>query len=97
MYRQKQSERAKNHLSEETKVGLDEKKDDEFSKLSEAMRLKGADPAQKVVIESIRDAIKESGREIDQLADTVPFATEKTIATSLGVETPLLQVIELMI
>ena len=49
------------------------------------------------MIDSILEAIKQSGREFDQLADTVPFATEKIIATSLGLETPLLQVLGLMI
>ena len=53
-YRQKQSERAKNHLSKETKVGLDEKKDQAFAELKQKMKAKGADPVQRKVIERIQ-------------------------------------------
>ena len=46
-FRQKQSERAKNHKSEETKVGLDDQRKEIQKELKAKMKGKGADEDQK--------------------------------------------------
>ena len=100
-FRQKQSERAKNHLSGETKVGLDEKRDKAIEKLKEEMKGKGADPEQVALIESIKRVVRESAEDNDvQMEDdpdSIPFVTEKNVSTHLGEEKSMQEVLELMI
>ena len=129
-FRQKQSERAKNHLSEETKTGIDDKREEAMDKLKEQMRLKGADPIQQELIDKIRYAVENHNNEVtaakreraekaaagdgddvdaeivDEVeeaalmeidADSIPFVSEQNVATHLGKEKGLQEVLELMI
>ena len=78
-FRQKQSERAKNHLSEETKDGLDEKKEQELAALKEKFKAKGADPLQADIIEGIKRAASQN--EVEMEVDSIGFVAEKNVST----------------
>ncbi len=99
-FRQRQSERAKNHQSEETKVGLDEKRTEQLTDLKAKMKAKGADEEQKQIIWSIQNAVKENAEDAELALndpDSIPFVNDGNISTHLGSEKSLQNVLELMI
>ena len=66
------------------------------------MKLKGADPVQKAIVENIRRAVRVSMSrdregELEMDADSIPFVTDKNVSTHLGGEKSLEEVLVLMI
>ena len=60
------------------------------------MKAKGVDPVQKELIERIKLAVANSGSEVID-SESIPFVTDANIATHLGEEKSMQQVLELMI
>ena len=85
-FRQKQSERAKNHLSGETKDGLDEKKQLLLEKLKAEWKTKGADPVQVKIIGEIKEALAADPENVEMDADSIPIVGEDNVSTHLGKE-----------